>query len=247
MQSSVTYDGGRHSRGSAVRPADDAFQPPPGPVGEPRSWAAGRTLHDEGDSVRNLWVLQSGWAARACMLKDGRRQIARLMLPGDVGPATSSLAPTGTIVAITNVTTAPLILDRDLVGSDAGVVSPARIRLQRLAHEEQAQILDHLVRLGQMSAYERMAHLLLELHRRLARVGLVSGDTMPLPLTQEMLADLLGLSIVHVNRTLRQLQGAGLIVYGKGKLAIPDLRALAIACSCGDLHSRTESSAETPM
>ncbi|MFN3511907.1 MAG: Crp/Fnr family transcriptional regulator [Phenylobacterium sp.] len=68
--------------------------------------------------------------------------------------------------------------------------------------------------------------MLLDLHARLRAVGLVEGETVPFPLTQETLADTLGLSIVHMNRTLQQLRRAGLIRCRAGRLALEDRRAL---------------------
>ena len=67
------------------------------------------------------------------------------------------------------------------------------------------------MRLGRQTAYERMAHLLLELHGRLAEIGEARGESFHLPIKQEVLADALGLSLVHVNRTLQQMRRDGLI------------------------------------
>jgi CRP-like cAMP-binding protein len=79
-----------------------------------------------------------------------------------------------------------------------------------------------------------MAHLLLELFQRLDRVGLVADDSFGLPLTQEMMGDALGLSVVHVNRTLRVLREDGLATVGLGRATIHDPEALsAVADSEG--------------
>ena len=89
------------------------------------------------------------------------------------------------------------------------------------------------LRLGRLSAYERTASLLIELHERLRRSGAASEAVMPLPLTQEMLADLLGLSIVHVNRILQQLRRENLIVYRSKRVQFPNLAALVQAAGHG--------------
>jgi hypothetical protein len=65
---------------------------------------------------------------------------------------------------------------------------------------------DQVVRLGRLSAFERLAHLLLEMHERLFHVGLANVNAFHMPLRQEMIADLLGLSVVHVSRTSQQLK-----------------------------------------
>jgi CRP-like cAMP-binding protein len=80
--------------------------------------------------------------------------------------------------------------------------------------------------LGQRDAFERLAHLLCELFVRLATAGLTNGDTCDFPLTQTDLAEATGLSTVHVNRTLRELREANLIVLKDRTLRIPQIAAL---------------------
>ena len=92
---------------------------------------------------------------------------------------------------------------------------------------EETRLFDHIVRLGRQSAFERVTHLLLELHERLAVVGLAFENRFPLPLTQEVLADALGLSIVHVNRTLQQLRRGGLIDTRAGWVTLRDHEQMA--------------------
>jgi CRP-like cAMP-binding protein len=87
------------------------------------------------------------------------------------------------------------------------------------------------MRLGRQTALERTAHLFLELRQRLAAVGLADGARFPLPLTQEVLADTLGLSIVHMNRTLQQLRREGLVEVKSGWARLLDPAALAARCA----------------
>ncbi len=111
---------------------------------------------------------------------------------------------------------------RDAILSVGGILDPKQFGPGTL---DEASLLDHIVRLGRQTAYERMAHLLLELRWRLAEVGLGDERKFPLPLTQEVLADALGLSIVHVNRTLQQLRREGLLEMRAGfvELLKPDV------------------------
>jgi CRP-like cAMP-binding protein len=95
---------------------------------------------------------------------------------------------------------------------------------------EDAHTLAHIVRLGRMSAPERIAHLLLELHWRLDAVGLAPNHTFCLPLTYDSLADTVGLSVVHVNRTLQTLRRDGLIELRQGRVRLLDLDAMRTAC-----------------
>jgi CRP-like cAMP-binding protein len=110
-----------------------------------------------------------------------------------------------TIIALTPVT----LIDLDgLRVPDATLFDEA---LRRHAMQTLHHLLDATARLGRQSAIERFAHLLLELRDRLLDVGLASARAFPMPLTQEMLADTLGLTSVHVNRTLQVMRQEGLI------------------------------------
>ena len=84
-------------------------------------------------------------------------------------------------------------------------------------------------RLARQSAYERLGLLFLDLHYRLNMVGLADPTSFPMPLTQQVLSDALGLSIVHVNRTLKQLRTDGLVERAHKRVILPDPEALARA------------------
>ena len=86
---------------------------------------------------------------------------------------------------------------------------------------------EHLVGIGRQSAYERVARLLMELLARLQLAGLAGDRAYALPLTQELMADALGLSVPHVNRTLRKLREDGLIALQGNRLTCLDIPALA--------------------
>ena len=156
--------------------------------------------------------LLSGWACRQRVMSDGRRQIFCFLIPGDIicasaGSVASSFA---SVVALTPVTTADVPLSEDKHPNNG--LTSIYAKLMSAAEQETEKLLyDHIVRLGRMNGLERMAHLLLELRRRLARVGLVNGQTFPMPLRQESLGDALGMSTVHVNRTMQQLRHKKLI------------------------------------
>ena len=171
--------------------------------------APGQTLRAmAAGAARRSLVLATGWAARYRLLSDGRRQIISLLLPGDHlgitgGPAAQADLPLITLTKVQFLTGAPL---------KAALAEPGAAH-RELAHAVEdadllasGQMIDHMVRLGRQTGVERTAHLLSELQHRLGACGAARGDTFPMPLTQEMLADTLGLSIVHVNRTLQLLR-----------------------------------------
>jgi CRP-like cAMP-binding protein len=83
-----------------------------------------------------------------------------------------------------------------------------------------------MIGIGRREAYTRVAHLLCELYVRLRAVGLTNGHAYEMPITQAELGDALGLSTVHVNRTLQELRGDGLIRTTSGTVAVLDWEAL---------------------
>jgi CRP-like cAMP-binding protein len=211
-----------------------------------REYPAKSELHREGQSPPPR-VLVSGWACRTRMLSDGRRQIVSFLLPGDLVSSVlhPSLPEPCSAVALTRVETvdASALKEAFLAGDHLPGLSRG-VRAMML----QAEMLlcDQIVRLGRQTAYERTAHLLLEFRDRLATVGLAneslangggragaglaSGDSFPMPLTQEMLADCLGLSIVHVNRTVQHMRREGSIEMRTGVVIVREpelLRAVA--------------------
>ena len=85
---------------------------------------------------------------------------------------------------------------------------------------------DHVVRLGRQTAYERVVHLMLEFRSRLAVVGQVVDDGFAVPVTQEVLADALGLSVVHINRTLQQIRRDRLFELRGGQLKLRQIELM---------------------
>jgi hypothetical protein len=143
---------------------------------------------------------------------DGRRQILRVVLAGDAigGHAGTHAAAMDNIVALTPLTIIE-VPDFALMAAPPKCHSNIGKAVALAVSRRELVLLDQILRLGCLTAFERMADLLLDLWRRLTVVGLADGRGFPLPLTQEVLADVLGLSIVHVNRTLQQLRRERLI------------------------------------
>lgn len=184
---------------------------------------SGRPFWRAGQSVGAKLVL-SGWAARQRTLPDGRRQIFGFLIPGDVigiGVAPSPLEEVST-VALTRVEAVDALMLREILALRDERHCRLLAALSQLRRQEEACLLDHIMRLGRQSALERTAHFLLEMHCRTRAAGLAQGDCFPLPLTQEVLADALGLSIVHLNRTLQQMKRDGLIELRSGWATICD-------------------------
>src|SRR5207248_11412466 len=100
------------------------------------------------------------------------------------------------------------------------------VALYWMAAREAAIYGERIVDIGRRSAYERLAHLILELLTRLRTVGLADELSYVLPLTQELIADVLGLSSPHVSRMLRSLREEGLVTIEDHRLTDVDLASL---------------------
>jgi CRP-like cAMP-binding protein len=165
-------------------------------------------LHLTGDPV----LILDGWAHRSCLLADGRRQITGVLLPGDILLSTGlSGRVHATITAITTVSYCTL--PRAEIETNAGLTQA--LDANRAVEEDQLR--RQIVRLGALDALERIVDWLLELYERQKACGTASGDTMALPLTQEMMADALGLTSVHVNRMLSVLRREKLVTVQNGR------------------------------
>ena len=193
-----------------------------------RSYPARSELLSVG-SVQAPQLLLSGWACYHRLLGDGRRQIVSFILPGDgIGSMLNSGLPaTCAVIALTSVATVDA---RSLAAAAEERQVPSGLaHLVRVmtARDEQG-LRDHVVRLGRQTAYERMVHLLLDFHDRLSAAGLSDHESFNLPLTQETLADALGLSVVHVNRTLQQIRRDGLLELRGGSVTLLQPERMAV-------------------
>jgi len=189
---------------------------------DPREVPVGSGLVTEGQRLDTPQLLLAGWACRMRIFPDGRRQIFEFILPGEIyglclRPRAVALSSAVALTAVTIADASPI---GDAFANRQSEFPNLVAALYCTASLDELHLLNQLVRVGRQSAYERVAHLVLELHERLDAVGLAAGDTIPLPLTQEILADALGLSIVHLNRTLQQLRRDGLIVFKSGVLRL---------------------------
>lgn len=178
--------------------------------------------------------LLSGWACRRRILRDGRRQILRLILAGDcLVPLVHPLgapAPCDT-VALTRVEVADAAAVVAVMHDADTRRSPGlRAACAGAAREEELHLLDRIVSLGRQTAYERLGHLLLEFHERLSVVGHTIGDQFRMPLTQEALGDVLGLSAVHVNRVVQQMRREHVADISGGWVTISNRPVLAAHC-----------------
>ena len=201
----------------------------------------------EGDEPRLIHVLISGYTCRYKTSREGRRQITAILVPGDTCDLHGFL----------------------LRHLDHGVMTLTECTLGLIARETLVHLTEHhprlarafwwcnvvddsiarewLANLGHRSAKQRIAHLFCELAARLEAVGLAS-EWFEFPLTQEELGDAMGLSTVHVNRTLQELRGEGLITLRDRTLVINERARLEQVAGFdrGYLHLETQARSGEP-
>ena len=194
--------------------------------GDVRYFAAGEDVISQGDRTGGVKLLLEGFACRYKVLEDGRRQVVAYFVPGDLCDLRVFILKR---------------MDHSIgavCASKVATISPENVL--RLTHNypsltralwwstlvEEAIAREWIVNVGQRNALERMAHLFCELWYRFRAVGLNEGMSCTLPLTQVELAETLGLSSVHVNRTLQALRKRKLITLENGTLTIDNLDEL---------------------
>jgi CRP-like cAMP-binding protein len=171
-------------------------------------------------------VLVEGWAARSRTLEDGARQITSIHVPGDFIDLHSFLLRKmdHSVVALSACRIAAVPHDRLRVISEE---QPHLSRLLWLNTLVDAAIhRNWIVAMGRLSAESQMAHLICELYTRLAAVDIARDYEFEFPLTQAVVADVLGLSLVHVNRTLREIRGLKLVNWRSRMVKILDWERL---------------------
>jgi CRP-like cAMP-binding protein len=189
----------------------------------------GETILTAGTKHPNLYTVLSGWTFRYKLLDDGRRQILNVALPSDfLGlQATVFDELTHSVEALTPVT---LCVFARL---DLWTLYEAHPRLAFdmtwLGAREENLLGEHLLTVGRRSATEKVAAALMLLFVRAEQLGLTIGNALPFPLTQQHLADLLGLSLVHTNKTIQKLVQRGIFAWAAGRFTLLDRAGLATA------------------
>ncbi len=176
-----------------------------------RSLEAYRDIIREGDRPTHCCLVVSGLVSRYKTLRNGSRQILSFHFPGDMVDLQGALV----VIADHGI--------RGHIPSEIALIEHAAIldvaaRLPELGRAlwfdtliDAAVFREWMVNVGRRSALQRTAHLLLELHYRMGEIGVANGDSFPLPVSQADLSDALGISPVHLNRTLQWLRAERLI------------------------------------
>ncbi len=187
---------------------------------------AGAEIIAAGQQQAELYTLYAGWAIRHKELSDGRRQILNIHLPGDLIGLQGAMFDAATY-AVESLTQVQLcLMPRRAIWSLFEKMPELAFDVTWLGAREESHVDEHLVSTGRRSASERIAALIIMLYKRLDALGLVVNGAMPFPLTQQHIADALGLSLVHTNKSLAKLRRLGMFARTNGRLLLTNPRAL---------------------
>lgn len=194
---------------------------------------AGKELYAEGEVCESLFLVCEGWAIQHQILEDGRRQIVNFALPGsllgfqtgmEAGMSHSAECLTDVRVAAIPKSQLPALFRRD---------PDLAVAFAMLAAETLNGAYQTLTDVGRRTAREAVAHLMLRLFLRMRRIDRAAPfAAIEFPLTLEHIGDALGLTGVHVCRTLRRLREDGAIHLARGTLRILDFTSLVDAAGC---------------
>ncbi|WP_167737342.1 Crp/Fnr family transcriptional regulator [Sphingomonas parva] len=197
--------------------------------GQPQRVEAHRDIVGLGDDVDHACLVLDGLVGRFAQLSDGRRQTIGLHSPGDMADLYSLMMPKApsALHALTKATVLriPHAALRKLTARYPAVGAA----FWRDCVVDGNVMGQWLLNVGRREARGRLAHLICELAVRISRSERPSERSYPIRITQEQLADALGLTSVHVNRTLKALREEGLASLAKGQVHIEDWDALAAA------------------
>ncbi len=172
------------------------------PFGQRQSVKRGTKIRDRDGILR----IVTGWAAQQSITGGAPRHLFSFLIPNDFLPESSAHYE---VVALTDLV---LLNFSGSANDDA----------QTFIEAAKGRLFVHAARLAAYGAYERIADLFLELHERLTAAGLAKGLRFPCPVGQDQIGNMMGLSAVHVNRTIAKLRADGLLLSGPGWYALPD-------------------------
>ena len=193
----------------------------------------GATILQEDTSSAHLYTVLLGWAFRYKMLPDGRRQIVNFALPGDFIGLQASVFDkmSHSVEALTDVLLC--VFPRDKLWELYEHYPSLSFDVTWLASREENILDQNLLSVGRRNALEKTAYLLLHLYVRALDVGLATPNRFSPPITQQHVADTLGMSLVHTNKTLKRLSDKKLIRWKNRQLDILNVAALAGAGGMG--------------
>ncbi|MCB1986022.1 MAG: Crp/Fnr family transcriptional regulator [Burkholderiales bacterium] len=188
---------------------------------------AGRFIIDAGNLQKQIFFVLSGWAVKYKTLENGNRQIVNFVLPGDIIGMFSPIFQYSehTVESISTMKLGCFPADQ-LVSTFRDAPRLALV-LAWMAGQDERILEEQIVRIGRRRSAKRMAHLLIELYRRLRICGYTREQAIILPVNQLLLSDALGLSHIHTHRVFRELENHQLVERLPGRLILQNLAMLS--------------------
>ncbi len=186
----------------------------------------GTPLLSEGSNAPQLYTALSGMGLRYKLLVDGRRQVISFVFPGDfLGLQAGVMREMNHSVEATTAMRL-CVFDRSELFTMFRQMPQRGYDLTWVAASQERFLGEAMTSIGQKSAVERIAWALARVFRRLQAIGLGKEVTVPMPYRQQDLADALGLSLVHTNKTLARMREKQLMSWSDGVLNVPNIEAL---------------------
>ena len=207
-----------------------------------RTVPRGAVLRAEQSPAREVFVVRRGWLYSSVLLPDGNRQILTLHLPCELAGETALCWNTSAFSLVAATDAVVGVIDRAALRGLFERHPRLGLLLMALAQADRAALADRLASVGRTPAKARIAALILDVLRRLRANGDPTGDSVPMPLTQEEIGDATGLTAVHVNRMMRELAENGLIARANGRIRILDEDRLAEVSNHVDRYASIDTS-----
>lgn len=197
----------------------------------------GASFLREGTQSEYLYTVLNGWAFRYKMLDDGRRQILNYALPADMVGLQGAVMREmeHSVEALTPLTLC--VFPRTKLWELYAHFPSLAFDMTWLAAREEQLVDEHMVSLGRRTALERTAYLLLHLYVRAEEAGMTKANAIQFPFTQQHLADTLGMSLVHTNKTLKRLLASGAVRWNNRLFELVD-RAKLVTIAGDDIAKR---------
>lgn len=181
----------------------------------------------DGDRPANSCMIVSGFAFRHKLVSDGSRQIYSIHMAGDLVDLQNALLRTADHNVQSMTRCHVLMIPIDAVRALAFERPAVGMAMWYETLVDASIFREWITNVGRRDARSRIAHILCEFAIRMESAGLGERSQCALPMTQEQLADAVGLTPIHVNRTLKSLEEDGLLARQKRAILIPDWRLLA--------------------
>ena len=181
-----------------------------------------------GERAEDIYTIFSGWAVRFIVLSNGSRQILSFLIPGDLVPLEILFCP-GTAVPFSVKSITPISLCKFRLSDMKKMLFQTEEQMAEtctVLHQYTVATNNRLCDVGRRNAAGRLAQLLLGIEARLKSRNLTRNGTFEFPPRQEDIADALGLTPVHVNRTLMDLRRRKIIEFGRDQMKLLDYNAL---------------------